>query len=269
MARPSIRSSKTPMRQWFEPARDGSRVLRPLAGRARTARPHSAGRAHRAGRRRPRGCGRRSSPECPVHRNQMGREVDANGRPRRRREPLLDFGRVAVMGRYRRRARLADLGEKARLLGLAPRARDSRLGVDDDVLALDQPVFEQRRQRQLRRGRVAARVRHEAGAAHLIACELGQAVDRLCLERHGAVRPPVPFRVDSRSARRKSAERSTTLRWPGRAETTSCVVPWGRQQKTASSSSQAASSILTRSGKPAPPRWERPRPGSGPHAARR
>ena len=42
---------------------------------------------------------------------------------------------------------LADLGEEAPLLRLSPRPGDSRLGIDDDVFGLDQPVFEQRCQR--------------------------------------------------------------------------------------------------------------------------
>lgn len=47
------------------------------------------------------------------------------------------------------------------------------------------------------------------------------------------------------SRNRKSADRSTTLMWVGRAARVPCVVACGRQQKAASTSSQLTSPIFT------------------------
>ena len=67
------------------------------------------------------------------------------------------------------------------------------------------------------------------------------------------------------SASRKSADRSTTLMWVGRAARVACVVAWGRQQKAASMDAQSTSAILDRvaAGEPAgraPARWGKTSP---------
>ena len=81
----------------------------------------------------------------------------APGRARRRPragELLLDLGDVAVAADAVRLHALVDLAEHQVGLGLAAGARDAALGVDDEVA--DEPGPGQRRERQERRGRVAA-----------------------------------------------------------------------------------------------------------------
>eukprot|EP00965_Chrysotila_dentata_P166156 5486251-Pleurochrysis_carterae.AAC.7 len=56
--------------------------------------------------------------------------------------------------------------------------RCPRLGVDDDVVGEDGLGAQERVERQLRRRRVAARVSHQARAAHLVTIQLSQAVHR-------------------------------------------------------------------------------------------
>ena len=100
-----------------------------------------------------------------VHRDQVGHEVDAGGtgvrvggRPGRgaqRRELLLDLGDVAMAADAIGPDALVDLAEMELGLRLATGARDAALGVDDEIA--DQPGPGERREREERRGRVAAR----------------------------------------------------------------------------------------------------------------
>ena len=77
---------------------------------------------------------------------------------------------------------------------LAPGARDARLRVDHHVA--DQPGAGERREREQRRGRVAARVGDEVGAGDPLAVQLGQPVDALAEQLGRAVRA-VPVLVDA------------------------------------------------------------------------
>ena len=88
-------------------------------------------------------------------------------------------------------------------LGLAAGARDAALGIDHEVA--DQPGPRQRRQRQQRRGRVAAgraddRDRRVDQRLELGAVELRQAVDRAVEEVGPRVLEAVPARVVGRVA---------------------------------------------------------------------
>ncbi len=60
---------------------------------------------------------------------------------------------------------------------------------------VDQLGPQQRHQRQLRGGRIAAGIGDEAGALHLFARDLGQAIGRLALQFRGAVLVAIPFGV--------------------------------------------------------------------------
>ena len=133
------------------------------------------------------------------HRDEVGQEVDrddprvgAGSRPSRggdRGQLLLDLGDVAMTAEAVRLDALVDLAEMEVRLRLATGARDAALGVDDEVA--DEPGPGQRRERQERRRRVAARraddrdrrvdERRELGAV-----ELGQAVDGLLEEVRAA-----------------------------------------------------------------------------------
>ena len=104
-------------------------------------------------------------------------------------ELLLDLGDVAMAADAVRLDALVDLAEHQVRLGVAAGARDAALGVHDEVP--DEPGAGQRRERQQRRGRVAARrpddrdrridERRELGAV-----ELRQAVDGASSSSSGA-----------------------------------------------------------------------------------
>ena len=90
---------------------------------------------------------------------------------------------------------LADLAIEARLLRVAPGAADARLGVDDDVVGIDRAGLDQRHQRQLGRGRIAAGIGHQPGGRHLRPLELGQPIDGLRLQRRRLVGMAVPLGI--------------------------------------------------------------------------
>ncbi len=90
---------------------------------------------------------------------------------------LLDLRRVAVARDAVGVDVLIDGHEVGLVSGAAAGAGHAGLGVDDDVG--DQAGARQRRQRQDRGGRVAARVGDQLGAGDLVAVELRQPVDRV------------------------------------------------------------------------------------------
>ncbi len=84
---------------------------------------------------------------------------------------------------------LGPVDERALLARPATGARDPRLRVDHD--RLDQTALGEWREREQRRGRIAARVRDQLGLTDALAGELGEAVDRV-LEQVGVPVGPVP-----------------------------------------------------------------------------
>ena len=104
------------------------------------------------------------------------------GLARRIAQALLDLGRVAVAGDAVGVHPLGHLGVERALLRRAARAGNPRLRVDDDPPGVDLPRRDQRDQRQLRGGRVAAGVGDEARVRDRRAVDLGEAVDRLGLK---------------------------------------------------------------------------------------
>ena len=106
--------------------------------------------------------------------------IRTSGCARSDRELLLDLGDVTVARDAVRVEVLVD-GHEMGLVGRgAPGARHPGLRVDDHVL--DDPGPRQRCERQQRRGRVAARVRDQRGAADVLAVQLGEPVDSLAEE---------------------------------------------------------------------------------------
>ena len=87
-----------------------------------------------------------------------------------------------------------------RLLGGAPGAGDSGLGVDHDRVDFDQPGLEQRPERQLRGGRIAAGIGHEIGRRDRGAGMLGEPVDGVALPFDRPVRLAVGPLVQGRIA---------------------------------------------------------------------
>src|SRR4029079_6165081 len=106
----------------------------------------------------------------------MRREVDGHARSSRKRKLLLDLGQMAMVADAVRREPLSCLREQDVLLQRATGARDSRLGIDDDVLARYELRLDRRQQRQQHRGRIAAGTSNDARGLDLVAVMLGQPV---------------------------------------------------------------------------------------------
>ena len=155
--------------------------------------------------RRPRRSHVAGRQDAARHRDEVGEEVDRRRCPgsptaqalrgRDDRKFLLDLRDVPVATDAVRGDALVDLAEEQVRLCLATRARDAALGIDDEVA--DQPGPRQRRQRQQRRGRVAARRADDRDRGvdqglELGAVELRQAVDRLVEEVRPWVLEAVP-----------------------------------------------------------------------------
>ena len=87
---------------------------------------------------------------------------------------------------------LAPARPSVSLAGAAAAVARARLGVDDDVILLDQLGAEQRRQGQLHRGGVAPRVGDQPRGLHRGAVQLRQAVHRRLLELNRRVLVVVP-----------------------------------------------------------------------------
>jgi hypothetical protein len=125
-----------------------------------------------------------------VERQQMRRERHAHRRAERR-QLLVDLGHVAVAADAVGGDVLVGGHEVRRVRRRPAGARDAALGVDHRVV---QPR-RQRREREQRRRRVAARVGHDVGALDLRAPQLRQPVHRLADELGVRVRH-VPVLVD-------------------------------------------------------------------------
>ena len=111
-----------------------------------------------------------------VERHEVRREGRGHARAERG-ELLVDLGHVAVAPDAVGGDVLVGLDEVRGLRRSAPRAGDPGLRVDDDVA--DRARSREWRERQQRRGRVAARIGHQLRAGELVAVQLRQAVDRL------------------------------------------------------------------------------------------
>ena len=112
-----------------------------------------------------------------------GQNVSSTALPVRSSEHALDLADVPVRapGRVGREV-LGHLAEEQILAQRAAGAGRAALGVGDDALGLDEPVLEQRDERQQHRGRVAAGVRDEPRSAQRLAVVLREAEDRLADE---------------------------------------------------------------------------------------
>mmetsp|Transcript_31527 Transcript_31527/g.102723 ORF Transcript_31527/g.102723 Transcript_31527/m.102723 type:complete len:366 (-) Transcript_31527:55-1152(-) len=129
------------------------------------------------------------------HGHEVWREGDAHRRARGVAQALLNLRHVPVPRHAVRVQPFRHFAVQESLLGRAPRARDARLGVDDEVLRLDEPSLEERHERELDRGGVAPRVGHHPRLRHRRARHLRQPVHHLLLQLHRRVLAPVPLGV--------------------------------------------------------------------------
>ena len=124
---------------------------------------------------------------------ELDRQVGAE-----QRELLLDLRRVPVGGDLVGEDVLAGHRQVRGLVERAAGAGDALLGVDHHVG--DQPGARERREREQRRGRVAAGVGDDPGAGDLLAVQLGEPVDGLAQQLADA-----------------GARRTSARRWPASA----------------------------------------------------
>ena len=127
-------------------------------------------------------------------------KVTITSRPAAQREFLVELGHVAVMADAIGVEAFGDFGEQHRLLGRPPRPGHAGLGVDHDLVGLDRLGLEQRDQRQLRAGRVAAGIGDEPRLLDLAPVDLDEAVDRLLLQLRRVMLMAVPLRIGRRIA---------------------------------------------------------------------
>ncbi|EXI72163.1 MAG: hypothetical protein AW07_03308 [Candidatus Accumulibacter sp. SK-11] len=84
------------------------------------------------------------------------------------------------------------LREKGCHLGLAPGARNPRLGIRDEMVGVDQSAFDKRHEAELDGGRIAARVGYQARIADRRPVHFRQSVNRLADPLRARVLHPVP-----------------------------------------------------------------------------
>ncbi len=110
-------------------------------------------------------------------------------------ELLVELGHVAVMADAIGVEALGHFREQHFLFRRPARAGHARLGVDDDLVGIDGLGFEQRNQRQLGAGRVAAGIGDEPRRLDLVPINFGQAVDRSLLQFGREMLVAVPARI--------------------------------------------------------------------------
>ncbi len=88
--------------------------------------------------------------------------------------------------------------EQHGLLGRPPCAGHARLGVDHDLVEIDGLGLDQRDQRQLRAGCVAAGIGHQPRVSDLAPVDFGEAIDRFLLQLGRVMLVAVPFGVSRR-----------------------------------------------------------------------
>ena len=137
------------------------------------------------------------------HRNEMWREQH------RRFQRHFHFSRMTMIEQGVGREASVDGAEAGRLLRLAARAADSRGGIDDQALRIDETTVHQRLQRDDRSCGVAAGGGHRFRATDRRAVQLRDAVDELAQQRRSLVLMAVPTLIGCASSSRKSAPRST------------------------------------------------------------
>mmetsp|Transcript_22975 Transcript_22975/g.39438 ORF Transcript_22975/g.39438 Transcript_22975/m.39438 type:complete len:275 (+) Transcript_22975:897-1721(+) len=110
-------------------------------------------------------------------------------------DALLDLGSVAVAGDAVRVHAVLDLSEQQVLFGAATGAADAALGIDRDVVRVDEVALDQRQQRQLRARRVAPRIGDEPGGSDLVPGELDETIHGVLLQLRRLVLVAVPFGI--------------------------------------------------------------------------
>ena len=113
-------------------------------------------------------------------------------------EFLIELGHMPVMADTISVKALRHFGELHLLLGGPARSGDAGFGVDHDLVGIDGVRFQQRHERKLRAGRVAARIGDEPRFLDLLPVDLDQAIDRLFLELRRMMGMTVPVCVGGR-----------------------------------------------------------------------
>ena len=128
----------------------------------------------------------------------MRREAHDHLAARRLGELLVELGHVPVVADAVGVNAFGHLREQHLLLGRPPRAGHAGLGIDDDLVGIDRPRAEQRNERKLRAGGVAAGIGDEPRPLDRVAVELDQPVDCLFLQLGRVMLVAVPARIGGR-----------------------------------------------------------------------
>ena len=132
---------------------------------------------------------------------QMRRKGHDHLPPGRQRKLLIELGHVPVMADAIGVEAFRHFREQHRLFGRASRAGHAGLGVDDDLVELDRLGLDQRDQRQLRAGRVAAGIGDQPGLLDLAPVDFGQPIDGFFLQLGGVMLVAIPLRIGRRCRR--------------------------------------------------------------------
>ena len=126
----------------------------------------------------------------------MGRKIQHNRFSCRIPQLFLDLRGVPVSRYAVSLYILVHLAEKIGHLRSAPCAGSTALSVNDQSIRIDQALLDQRISCQDRAGRIAARIRYQPGALHILTVDLAQSVDRLLYVLGRLVLDAVPFLID-------------------------------------------------------------------------
>ena len=126
------------------------------------------------------------------HRDQMGNEGQIQGGTGEALEVLSDLGRMPVSTDRVGLEAFADLGHQQTRRRLAPGTADAGLRIRNQPARIDDSGGEQRNEPERHCSRIATRIRHQSRAAHGIAIELRQPVDRLGKKLRTGMRHAVP-----------------------------------------------------------------------------
>ena len=163
-------------------------------------------------------------------------------------EFLVELGHVAVMADAIGVEAFGDFGEQHLLLRPPARAGHARLGVDDDLVRIDGLGLEQRNERELGAGRVAAGIGDEPRRLDRAADRFRSGRTRLLLQFGREMLVAVPARVSGRIGQAEIGRQVDDLGRGARAIKslmTFCVVPCGSAQKARSSPSACQSASST------------------------
>jgi hypothetical protein len=133
--------------------------------------------------------------DTPVHWHQVRCERDDHLPPGGKRKLLVELGHMPMMADAIRVKALRDFRKKHGFFRRAPCPGHAGLGIDDDLVEFNRLVLDERDERQLRAGRVAAGIGDQPCIPDLAPMNFGQTVNSLLLQLRRVMLVAIPFRI--------------------------------------------------------------------------